>query len=66
MMQPIQLCFDGSGTYKTAFSLGNMGTQALKSHATGKGNFEKVKEQKEVCNFFTKRHHPNQVKKRKM
>ena len=45
-MQPIQLCFDGSGTYKTAFSLGNMGTQALKSHATGKGNFKKVKEQR--------------------
>ena len=32
-----------------------MGTQALKSHATGKGHCKKVKERKEIRSFFTKR-----------
>ena len=36
------------------FSLGNMGTQALKSNAISKGHCKKVKEWKEIHSFFTK------------
>ena len=41
--------------WKVTFSLGKMGTQALKSHATGKGHCKKLKECKEIHSFFTKR-----------